>query len=70
MIVRGLIGLRIIFAVLSIVRKVRQKYSPLSFQTLTPNQRGPDRLGRIAEKGEEQDRDRSVRLVSGFLALA
>nr|APU87846.1 envelope glycoprotein [Human immunodeficiency virus 1] len=69
MIVGGLIGLRIIFAVLSVVNRVRQGYSPLSFQTLTPNQREPDRLGRIEEEGGEQDRDRSIRLVSGFLAL-
>nr|ADM30769.1 envelope glycoprotein [Human immunodeficiency virus 1] len=70
MIVGGLIGLRIIFTVLSIVNRVRQGYSPLSFQTLTPNPRGPDRLGRIEEEGGEQDRDRSIRLVSGFLSLA
>nr|AEE40141.1 envelope glycoprotein [Human immunodeficiency virus 1] len=70
MIVGGLIGLRIIFAVLSIVNRVRQGYSPLSFQTLIPNPRGPDRLGRIEEEGGEQDRDKSIRLVSGFLALA
>nr|AAQ98206.1 envelope glycoprotein [Human immunodeficiency virus 1] len=70
MIVGGLIGLRIIFAVLSIVKRVRQGYSPLSFQTLTPNPRELDRLGRIEEEGGEQGRDRSVRLVSGFLALA
>nr|AWD35064.1 envelope glycoprotein [Human immunodeficiency virus 1] len=70
MIVGGLIGLRIIFSVLSIVNRVRQGYSPLSFQTLTPNPRGLDRLGRIEEEGGEQDRDRSVRLVNGFLALA
>nr|ABD14933.1 envelope glycoprotein [Human immunodeficiency virus 1] len=70
MIVGGLIGLRIIFAVLSIVNGVRQGYSPLSFQTLIPNPREPDRPGRIEEEGGEQDRDRSVRLVSGFLALA
>nr|AFN81541.1 envelope glycoprotein [Human immunodeficiency virus 1] len=70
MIVGGLIGLRIIFAVLSIVNRVRQGYSPLSFQTLIPNPREPDRLGRIEEEGGEQDRDRSIRLVSGFLALA
>nr|WEU85169.1 envelope glycoprotein [Human immunodeficiency virus 1] len=70
MIVGGLIGLRIIFAVLSIVNRVRQGYSPLSLQTLIPNPGGPDRLGRIKEEGGEQDRDRSVRLVSGFLALA
>nr|ARR71908.1 envelope glycoprotein [Human immunodeficiency virus 1] len=70
MIVGGLIGLRIIFAVLSIVRRVRQGYSPLSFQTLAPNPGGPDRLGRIEEEGGEQDRDRSIRLVNGFFALA
>nr|AEQ28930.1 envelope glycoprotein [Human immunodeficiency virus 1] len=70
MIVGGLIGLRIIFAVLSIVNRVRQGYSPLSFQTLTPTQRELDRLGRIEEEGGEQDKDRSIRLVSGFLALA
>nr|AGC80616.1 envelope glycoprotein [Human immunodeficiency virus 1] len=69
MIVGGLIGLRIIFAVLSIVNRVRQGYSPLSFQTLTPTPRELDRLGRIEEEGGEQDKDRSIRLVSGFLAL-
>nr|QJX43390.1 envelope glycoprotein [Human immunodeficiency virus 1] len=70
MIVGGLIGLRIIFAVLSIVNRVRQGYSPLSLQTLAPSPRGPDRLERIEEEGGEQDRDRSIRLVSGFLAIA
>nr|URX44216.1 envelope glycoprotein [Human immunodeficiency virus 1] len=69
-IVGGLIGLRIIFAVLSIVNRVRQGYSPLSLQTLLPTPGGPDRLGRIEEEGGEQDRDRSIRLVNGFLALA
>nr|QGV14697.1 envelope glycoprotein [Human immunodeficiency virus 1] len=70
MIVGGLIGLRIIFAVLSIVNRVRQGYSPLSFQTPFHHQREPDRPERIEEEGGEQGRDRSVRLVSGFLALA
>nr|AFN81424.1 envelope glycoprotein [Human immunodeficiency virus 1] len=70
MIVGGLIGLRIIFAVLSVVNRVRQGYSPLSFQTLIPSPRGPDRPGRIEEEGGEQDKDRSIRLVNGFLALA
>nr|UOI84978.1 envelope glycoprotein [Human immunodeficiency virus 1] len=70
MIVGGLIGLRIIFAVLSIVNRVRQGYSPLSFQTPTRHQREPDRPEGIEEGGGEQDRDRSVRLVSGFFALA
>nr|ALF60984.1 envelope glycoprotein [Human immunodeficiency virus 1] len=70
MIVGGLIGLRIIFVVLSLVNRVRQGYSPLSFQTLTPNPRELDRLGGIEEEGGEQDRDRSIRLVSGFFSLA
>nr|AYN63447.1 envelope glycoprotein [Human immunodeficiency virus 1] len=69
-IVGGLIGLRIVFAVLNIINRVRQGYSPLSFQTLAHHQREPDRPERIEEGGGEQDRDRSVRLVSGFLALA
>nr|ACV86569.1 envelope glycoprotein [Human immunodeficiency virus 1] len=69
MIVGGLIGLRIIFAVLSVVNRVRQGYSPLSFQTLIPNRRGLDRPRGIEEEGGEQDRDRSVRLVNGFLAI-
>nr|UTT72069.1 envelope glycoprotein [Human immunodeficiency virus 1] len=69
MIVGGLIGLRIICFVLSIVNRVRQGYSPLSFQTLTPNPRELDRLGRIEEEGGEQDNNRSIRLVSGFLPL-
>nr|UMQ73319.1 envelope glycoprotein [Human immunodeficiency virus 1] len=69
-IVGGLIGLRIVFTVLSIINRVRQGYSPLSFQTLTPYPEGPDRLGRIREESGEQDRDRSIRLVNGFLALA
>nr|AJW33766.1 envelope glycoprotein [Human immunodeficiency virus 1] len=70
MIVGGLIGLRIIFTVLSIVNRVRQGYSPLSFQTPSHQQREPDRPERIEEGGGAQGRDRSVRLVSGFLALA
>nr|AEI85069.1 envelope glycoprotein [Human immunodeficiency virus 1] len=70
MIVGGLIGLRIVFAVLSVINRVRQGYSPLSFQTHTPNPRGLDRPGRIEEEDGEQDRGRSIRLVSGFLALA
>nr|ALA22192.1 envelope glycoprotein [Human immunodeficiency virus 1] len=69
MIVGGLIGLRIVFAVISLVNRVRQGYSPLSFQTLTQDPRGPDRLGRIEEGGGEQDRDRSIRLVNGFLSI-
>nr|APU88336.1 envelope glycoprotein [Human immunodeficiency virus 1] len=69
-IVGGLIGLRIVFAVFSIINRVRQGYSPLSFQIHTPNPRGLDRPGRIEEEGGEQGRGRSIRLVSGFLALA
>nr|AIS44254.1 envelope glycoprotein [Human immunodeficiency virus 1] len=70
MIVGGLIGLRIIFAVLSIVNRVRQGYSPLSFQIPFHHQREPDRPEGIEEEGGEQGRDRSVRLVRGFLPLA
>nr|AEN23660.1 envelope glycoprotein [Human immunodeficiency virus 1] len=69
MIVGGLIGLRIVLAVLSIVNRVRQGYSPLSLQTLLPTQRGPDRPEGIEEDGGERDRDTSRPLVNGFLAL-
>nr|ALP11643.1 envelope glycoprotein [Human immunodeficiency virus 1] len=69
MIVGGLIGLRIVFTVLSIVNKVRKGYSPLSFQTHLPAPRGLDRPERIEEGDGEQDRDRSGRLVDGFLAI-
>nr|AEB21958.1 envelope glycoprotein [Human immunodeficiency virus 1] len=69
MIVGGLIGLRIVFTVLSIVNRVRKGYSPLSFQTRLPAQRGPDRPEGIEEEGGERDRDRSSQLVNGFLAL-
>nr|ACN87005.1 envelope glycoprotein [Human immunodeficiency virus 1] len=69
MIVGGLIGLRIVFTVLSIVNRVRQGYSPLSFQTHHPAARGPDRPDGTEEGGGEKDRDRSGTLVAGFLAL-
>nr|ALD52313.1 envelope glycoprotein [Human immunodeficiency virus 1] len=69
MIVGGLIGLRIIFTVISIVNRVRQGYSPLSFQTRFPATRGLDRPEGIEEEGGERDRDRSIRLVDGFLAI-
>nr|UXW84146.1 envelope glycoprotein [Human immunodeficiency virus 1] len=69
MIVGGLVGLRIICFVLSIVNRVRQGYSPLSFQTHLPSPRGPDRPGGIEEEGGERDRDGSGRSVDGFLAL-
>nr|AET72381.1 envelope glycoprotein [Human immunodeficiency virus 1] len=69
MIVGGLVGLRIVFAVLSIVNRVRQGYSPLSFQTRFPAPRGPDRPEGTEEEGGERDRDRSSPLVHGFLAL-
>nr|QPZ55044.1 envelope glycoprotein [Human immunodeficiency virus 1]QPZ55116.1 envelope glycoprotein [Human immunodeficiency virus 1] len=69
MIVGGLIALRIVFVVLSIVNRVRQGYSPLSFQTLLPTQRGPDRPEGIEEEGGERDRGRSGPLVTGFLEL-
>nr|APX57781.1 envelope glycoprotein [Human immunodeficiency virus 1] len=69
MIVGGLIGLRIVFTVLSIVNRVRQGYSPLSLQTRFPAPRGPDRPEGTEEEGGERDRGRSERLVNGFLAL-
>nr|ACE71972.1 envelope glycoprotein [Human immunodeficiency virus 1] len=69
MIVGGLVGLRIVFAILSLVNRVRQGYSPLSFQTHHPGPRGPDRPGGIEEEGGEKDRDTSRPLVDGFLAI-
>nr|AEN20419.1 envelope glycoprotein [Human immunodeficiency virus 1] len=69
MIVGGLVGLRIVFTVLSIVNRVRKGYSPLSFQTRLPAPRGPDRPEGIEEEGGERDRDTSGRLVHGLLAL-
>nr|QSQ65796.1 envelope glycoprotein [Simian-Human immunodeficiency virus] len=69
MIVGGLIGLRIIFAVLSLVNRVRQGYSPLSLQTLLPTPRGPARPEGIEEEGGEQGRDRSIRLLTGLSEL-
>nr|AIL86739.1 envelope glycoprotein [Human immunodeficiency virus 1] len=69
MIVGGLIGLRIVFTVISIVNRARQGYSPLSLQTHLPTQRGPDRPGGTEEEGGERGREASTRLVHGFLAL-
>nr|ANC61025.1 envelope glycoprotein [Human immunodeficiency virus 1] len=69
MIVGGLIGLRIVFAILSIANRVRQGYSPLSFQTRLPTPRGPDRPEGIEEEGGDRGRDSSIRLVDGLLAL-
>nr|QMX89777.1 envelope glycoprotein [Human immunodeficiency virus 1] len=69
MIVGGLVGLRIVLTVLSIVNRVRKGYSPLSFQTRLPTPRGPDRPEGIEEEGGERDRNRSGQLVDGFLAI-
>nr|AEN21508.1 envelope glycoprotein [Human immunodeficiency virus 1] len=69
MIVGGLVGLRIVFTVLSIVNRVRQGYSPLSFQIRHPAPRGPDRPEGIEEEGGGRDRDTSGHLVNGFLTL-
>nr|ACM50268.1 envelope glycoprotein [Human immunodeficiency virus 1] len=69
MIVGGLVGLRIVFTVLSVVNRVRQGYSPLSFQTRLPTPRGPDRPEGIEEEGGERDRDTSRPLVHGLLTL-
>nr|ABK33492.1 envelope glycoprotein [Human immunodeficiency virus 1] len=69
MIVGGLIGLKIVFTVLSIVNKVRQGYSPLSLQTHLPVPQGPDRPEGTEEEGGDRGRDRSGRLVIGLLPL-
>nr|AKR69685.1 envelope glycoprotein [Human immunodeficiency virus 1] len=69
MIVAGLVGLRIVFTLISIMNRVRQGYSPLSFQTHLPAPRGPDRPEGTGEEGGERDRDRSGPLVDGFLAI-
>nr|ADC81386.1 envelope glycoprotein [Human immunodeficiency virus 1] len=69
MIVGGLVGLRIIFTVLSIVNRVRQGYSPLSLQTRFPTQRGPDRPGGTEEEGGDRDRDGSGQSVNGFFTI-
>ncbi|ADG07957.1 envelope glycoprotein [Human immunodeficiency virus 1] len=68
-IVGGLIGLRIVLAVLSIVNRVRKGYSPLSLQTHIPSPREPDRPEGIEGGGGEQGKDRSVGLVNGFFSL-
>nr|AKR68419.1 envelope glycoprotein [Human immunodeficiency virus 1] len=69
MIVGGLVGLRIVFSILTIVNRVRKGYSPISFQIHPPAPRGPDKPEGIEEEGGERDRDDSRRLVDGFLAL-
>nr|AXP18660.1 envelope glycoprotein [Human immunodeficiency virus 1] len=70
MIVGGLIGLRIVFSVFAIINRVRQGYSPLSFQTHRPaTSRGPDRPEGIEEEGGGRDSDESRTLVGGFFAL-
>nr|QQX44708.1 envelope glycoprotein [Human immunodeficiency virus 1] len=69
MIIGGLIGLRIVFTVITIVNRVRQGYSPLSLQTRLQAPRGPDRPEGIEEEGGDRDRDRSTRLVDGFFAI-
>nr|AWF73306.1 envelope glycoprotein [Human immunodeficiency virus 1] len=70
MIVAGLVGLRIVFVVLSIVNRVRKGYSPLSFQTRLPTTpRGPDRPEEIGEEGGDRDRDSSRPLVTSFLTI-
>nr|ABV28307.1 envelope glycoprotein [Human immunodeficiency virus 1] len=69
MIVGGLVGLRIIFSVLSIVNRVRQGYSPLSFQIHHPAPRGPDRPDGTEEEGGERGRGRFRTSADGFLTL-
>nr|WJG30718.1 envelope glycoprotein [Human immunodeficiency virus 1] len=69
MIVGGLVGLRIVFTILSVVNRVRQGYSSLSLQIRPPVPRGPDRPGGIEEEGGERDRDISGQLADGLLTL-
>nr|AWT86610.1 envelope glycoprotein [Human immunodeficiency virus 1] len=69
MIVGGLVGLKIILYMLSVVNRVRQGYSPLPFQTHLPSPRGPDRPGGIEGEGGEGDRSGSGGLAGGFLTL-
>nr|QAR19739.1 envelope glycoprotein [Human immunodeficiency virus 1] len=69
MIVGGLVGLRIVFTILSVVNRVRQGYSPLSLQIHPPVPREPDRPGGIEEEGGERDRDISGQLADGLLTL-
>nr|BBC08812.1 envelope glycoprotein [Human immunodeficiency virus 1] len=69
MIVGGLIGLRIVFTVLNIINRVRQGYSPLSFQTRLPTPRGADRPEGIEGEGGERDRDTFEHSANGFLAI-
>nr|ADD12370.1 envelope glycoprotein [Human immunodeficiency virus 1] len=69
MIVGGLVGFRIVFAVLSIANRVRQGYSPISFQIRPPAPRGPDRPEGIEEEGGDRDRDRYNHSVPGFFIL-
>nr|WJG31224.1 envelope glycoprotein [Human immunodeficiency virus 1] len=69
MIVGGLVGLRIVFTIRSVVNRVRQGYSPLSLQIRPPVPRGPDRPGGIEEEGGERDRDISGQLADGLLTL-
>nr|WJG31225.1 envelope glycoprotein [Human immunodeficiency virus 1] len=69
MIVGGLVGLRIVFTILSVVNRVRQGYSPLSLQIRPPVPRGPDRPEGIEEEGGERDRDTSGQLADGLLTL-
>nr|QAR20422.1 envelope glycoprotein [Human immunodeficiency virus 1] len=69
MIVGGLVGLRIVFTILSVVNRVRQGYSPLSLQIRPPVPREPDRPGGIEEEGGERDRDISGQLADGLLTL-
>nr|AWT86581.1 envelope glycoprotein [Human immunodeficiency virus 1] len=69
MIVGGLVGLKIILCVLSVVNRVRQGYSPLPFQTHLPSPRGLDRPGGIEGEGGEGDKSGSGGLAGGFLTL-
>nr|UYP40503.1 envelope glycoprotein [synthetic construct] len=69
MIIAGLVGLRILMAIINMCHRVRQGYSPLSFQILARNQVPAGIVPEIGEEGGRADSDRSIRLLAGFLPL-
>nr|AJP61613.1 envelope glycoprotein [Human immunodeficiency virus 1] len=69
MIVGGLIGLKIVFTVFSIVNRVRQGYSPVLLQTHHPGRRGRPRPVGMEEEVGEGDRDSSCPLAVELLSI-
>ncbi|AAM90228.1 envelope glycoprotein [Simian immunodeficiency virus] len=69
MVVAALVALRIIMFVLNMLRRVRQGYSPLSPQILTPQQVERDPPDGTRKDGGAQGNVRSVRYLTGFSSL-